>query len=235
MKIVTVPPDPMLPMIRKWKKAIKLPSIALVTGSRGTGKSSLSYWLLEVLSKEYRIPAYVLGLPEDKWYLLPNTITPLELAALLKLPEHAMLFFDESAMLFYARQWQNNVHALMDVLVSISRQKRQIILLATHVMRKLDINIVTDVDCLIFKEPSELHSRMERREVRDMTEEAYDEFQKIPSSQRKKYAYVISHDIKGEMLMNVLPKWWSTAISNAFSGINIAEDRTRQIKKRYSK
>ena len=207
----------------KWKEALPLPSVALVTGRRGAGKSAMSYWLLEYLSKEYGVPAHVIGIPKGKYHLLPPSIIPLEMDDLDDLPENAIIFFDESALLFYSREWKEDSHALMDKLLSISRQKNQIIIMATHSSRKLDIALVADCDALLCKEQSMLTSRLDRKEIRQLSEQAMEEFKRIPEKERKKFTYVYCHTFEGSMLENPLPSFWSEELSRAFAGISITK------------
>ncbi len=207
----------------KWKEALPLPSVALVTGRRGSGKSAMSYWLLEHLSTEYKVPAYVIGVPREKNNLLPNTIIPLGTDDLDDLPESAIIFFDEAAMIFYSREWKDDMHSLMDKLLSISRQKNQIIIMATHSSRKLDIALVADCDALLMKEPSLLTSRLDRAEIRKLSEQALAEFKRIPDKDRKKYTFVYAHAFEGTMLENPLPSFWSEELSRAFAGISISK------------
>jgi len=205
----------------QWKKVLPLPSVALISGRRGAGKSCLMYWLLSYLPKEYGISAHVIGIPKEKYNLLPPEIKPLEMGDLDNLPENAMIAVDEAGILFYARQWKEDLHSLMDKLLSISRQKNQIVLLATHASRKLDVGILMDCDALLFKEPSILHARLDRREIRQLTEEAMTEFRKRSEKDRKKFTYVYSHTIQGTLLENPPPSFWSEDLSKAFAGIDI--------------
>jgi len=213
----------------QWKKVLPLPSVALITGKRGSGKSACGYWLLDFLSKEYKIPAYAIGLPPEKMNLLPPHIKALEISGIEDLPENAAIFIDEAGMLFYAREWKNDMHSLMDRLLSISRQKNQIVILATHTSRKLDVAIVMDCDAVIIKEPSLLHAKFERHEVRAITEEALEKFSVVPEAERKTKAYVYAHSTQGEMLENGLPDFWTEDLSKAFAGISVT--KTEKVKK----
>ena len=204
-------------MQQQWGKILPVPSVAVVVGRRRHGKSALCYWLLEFLSQEYEIPAYVLGLPKEKWHLLPTFITPIE--NLNDILENSICFIDEAALKFHARQFKKPENILMDQLISLSGQRRQIILFSTHHQRKLDINICADVDAVIFKFPSPLQSKLERRELRIFSLEAYEKFEKI-SGNKKEYAYVFTDDFVG-FLKNPLPSFWSEELSEAYKGLAI--------------
>lgn len=206
-------------MLKQWRGVITRPSVVIITGKRGSGKSGLGYFLLEFLSKEYKIDPLVLGLPRPKWDLLPDRMKSLDVDSLDKLPDKAIIFIDEGALLFYARKFQSDLNTTMDKLISISRQKDQILLIATHHTRKLDINIITDADALIYKQPSLFHSRFERRELRNLTRDVSDKFER-KSEDKRKWAYIYSDDFEG-FLENPLPSFWSEELSHAFAGIEI--------------
>lgn len=213
--------------LHRWKQAIPAPSVVLITGRRGSGKSALGYWLVEHLSEAYCMDAHVIGVPEDKWGLLPNSIRPLPLTALRSLPENAVIFVDEAALLFYSREWGDKQHTMFDHLLSVSRQKHQVLLLATHTARKLDVAIVMDADCWVCKEPSLLHSRLDRGEIRQFTQEALKAFGQVPAERRKQSAYVFCHEWEGgRMLENGLPSCWSDDLSCAFAGVDLAQEGT---------
>lgn len=61
--VIEVKPRPIVevPDDRIWRELIPHPSVVVILGKRGSGKSSLGYWLLE-LSRMTR-PAYVFGVP----------------------------------------------------------------------------------------------------------------------------------------------------------------------------
>jgi predicted AAA+ superfamily ATPase len=196
-----------------WDLVVQRPSVILVQGRRGSGKSSLGYYLVDKYGSKYNVGKYVVGLPEDKWFLLPDNITPLGIDD--ELPSHSIIFIDEAGMLFYARESQSSFNKKIDKLLSISRHKDQIIILATHNSRKLDVGIVMDCDALVFKEPSKLYAKFDRKEIKEMTQYALNKFSFI--DKKKELSVVFSHDFDGKIIHNGLPHFWSEEISEAYS------------------
>ena len=80
----------------------------------------------------------------------------------------------------------------------------------------IDLNIIRLSDTLIFKEPSLLQSRFERKSISDLFKKADAEFNKIPQKDRIKHFYVIDDEFEG-MLGSTLPDFWNEKISKSFS------------------
>lgn len=205
-----------------WKETILYPSTALITGKRGSGKSALGYWLLEYLSDEYNLVASVFGLPDEKKHLLPDSI--LHLDNLDNLPEESVILFDEAHLKFYSRRFKDDSNEVMDQLITISRQKSQILIFATHESRKLDKNVVSSVDAVILKEPGLFQREFERRELRNITDKALNAFESYDKKDRERYAYVYSSEFIG-MLENRVPSFWSEELSRAFAGIPLRKEK----------
>jgi len=206
----------------RWEEVLPHPSVALITGRRGAGKSALGYYLLERFHGR-EMDTCVMGLPKEKWGLLPDYIHPMEFNR--ELPEDSAIFVDEAAMGFYSRDSMRKVNKLMNTLLSVSRQRNQTILFCSHTLRKLDVGIVMDADAILLKEPSKLHANFERREIRDLTEEAWRKFDGVDDSVgRKRRVVVFSHDYWGEVLENPLPSFWSEELSRAFATIPLEEE-----------
>lgn len=200
----------------KWRECIPQPSCVLITGKRGSGKSVAGYFLLELLGREYGLPAHVFGLPADKAHLLPPSITPIY--DLDELPDNAIILFDEAHLSFHARRFGQSANIIMDELITISRQKGQILIFVTQESRKADRNIVASVDCIILKEPAPFQVPFERPELRVITEKALDAFKPYAKENRVKYAFVWSPEYIG-ILENPTPSFWCDELSRAFSDI----------------
>jgi len=206
--------------VKSWAEILKFPSASLVVGGRGKGKSATGYYILTVSRRLFDIQTYVKGLPEEKWHLLPPEIKPIPIEE-RDLPDDAAIFVDEAAMWYYAREFGNDLNKAMDVILSISRQRKQLVVFATHYTRKLDINIVTDMDMLAFKQPGLLHKYFERRELRKIVDKVYRLFKMVPDP-KQRYTYVITDDFEG-FVVNPLPDFWSEALSYAFAGVKIED------------
>jgi len=66
------PPDPQTIEASNWLRLIKHPSIVIILGKRGSGKSALGYRLLQLL--RWTANLYVVGLPKDARKYLPDWI-----------------------------------------------------------------------------------------------------------------------------------------------------------------
>jgi hypothetical protein len=159
----------------------------------------------------------VLGLPIDKQHLLPDGYEIL--MGINEASEHVVLVIDEVALQFHARRSLAAENLAMDQLLTISRQRDQSIIFATHNFRKMDVALISDLDALAFKKPSLLHSRFERSEIRTFTKKAMGEFEDLEDDQFKSHTYVVSSFFEG-MLENGPPSFWTDELSRGFASMS---------------
>lgn len=194
------------------------PSVSLILGQRGSGKTAFGYRVLEDAHSR-GLTAYVMGLPRDKWHLLPSWIEAIENPG--EMEDDSAVLVDESYQYLFAREHGGSFNKLMAKLLGIVRQKNQVFMFATHLARKLDVSMVYDSDNIVFREPSFLHARMERREIRDLMEDAFEFFEEV--SDPIKHAYVVTPG--GARAVDVdLPSFWSESLSCAFADMSVLED-----------
>ena len=208
---------------KTWAEILDFPSVIMLAGRKRQGKSACGYYLLTQAIRLFDIEAYVKGLPKEKWRLLPDYIHPLDPRE-PDLPDGAAIFLDEAAMFYYAREFGTSENKALSILLSISGQKDQLLIFATHYTRKIDIDIITDVDILGYKRPGSMYKYFERPEMKKLVGKIYEAFKKlpVPNEQKKKYTYVIADDIDFEgFVVNPLPEFWSDELSKAFSGIKV--------------
>lgn len=182
-------------------------SVILVTGARGTGKTALCYHILEQMSGER--DAYVIGLPEEKWEYLPDFIFPL--TDISDLPCDSIVFTDEAALIYHSRDHSRSLNKQISKLVTETRHKNQILVFASHTLRKLDLGIILDSDSILFKKPSFLHSRFERAEIRSIVDNVSRKFAEI-NDRHEKYTYVLAQNYEG-MITTPLPSFWCEELS----------------------
>lgn len=205
---------------------VKHPSIVLIIGRRRFGKSALGNYILETFHTTRNIPAYIVSFPKEKRDLLPDWITPVE--TFDEIPENSVCLIDEGSLKYHALLWNQKETVVMDRMISVSGQKKQTIIFITHTMRKFAVTLLLEVDLLLCKQPSLLHSKLERSEVRKLTQKIYLEFKKLPKDQIKQSYYVVSDEFEG-FLRNPLPTFWSEELSEAYAGISINEEKQEEI------
>jgi len=200
-----------------------VPSASLILGKRGSGKTAFGYKVLEE-ARDRNLAPHVMGLPKDKWHLLPNYIEPIEDPT--EMGDDSAVLMDESYQYMFAREHGTSFNKMMAKLLGIVRQKNQLFMFTTHLARKLDVSAVYDSDNIVFREPSFLHARMERREIRDLIKDASEYFEK--SSNPVRSAYVVTPG--GIKKVNVeLPSFWSEELSRAFADVELLEEGEEKI------
>lgn len=192
----------------QWSELIEHPSVILILGFRRMGKTALGYWLVDTLADCYKLNKVVFGVPEGIRRLLPKDFVLVQ--EIEEIPENSIVLVDEVSMFAYARRAMSRRNELFDHLTAMSGKRRQTIIYITHHSRKVDINLVTDVDAIIYKRPSRLQIRLDRPEVREFARKAYQALK----NKGKEYSYVFSFMKDLEILMkNPLPYFWSEELS----------------------
>ncbi len=197
----------------EWLKLIKHPSVVLVLGKRGGGKSALGYRLLEYL--RWAAKAYVIGLPKEARALLPEWIgmeTSLE-----NIPLKAAVLVDEGYLAFHARRSMSATSVEMSQLVNLSRQREQTLIFVSQEARSLDRNIASSADVIIFKDLGILQLKFDRRELNDLAIQARERFATIKGDRRPwSFVYAPEADFVG-LVQNTLPTFWHEKLSHIFA------------------
>lgn len=197
----------------KWWEVIIHPSVVLVLGKRGSGKSALGYWLLELF--RYVLTPYVLGIPKQAQKLLPDWIGVAQ--NLEEIPQDSIVLIDEAYLIYHSRESLKIQSREMSRLVNLSRQRNQTLIFVTQEARQVDKNIASQANIVIFKEPSILQPRFDRAELNDIVTRAKLAFSNL-SSDKRSWAYVYSPDADFMDLMeNALATFWSTKLSHVFA------------------
>lgn len=197
-----------------WRKTIIHPSLILVLGKRGSGKSALSYYLAEI--NRFGLTPYVVGVPESKRHLLPDWIGIV--STLEEAPLGAIVIVDESYLLYHARGSTTQESKEMSKLINLSRQKEQTIVFVSQESRSIDKNIASSANVIIFKEPGILQAEFERPELNRLAKKASEAFASI-NGNKQSYSYVHSPDANSSgLIKNELPSFWKPELGRMFAG-----------------
>ncbi len=185
--------------------------IILITGRRGSGKTSLGMKLLEIFNKDTKRKCYVLGYNTTRlpfWLKKAETIE--------KIPNNAIVLFDEGAILFSSRDSMRTTNKELGKIMAVARHKNLTLILITQNSGMIDLNVLRLADVLLLKEPSLLQSKFERKAIRDIYESVAPKFKELKDN--KAYFYVWDDDFQG-MLRYPLPSFWNDKISRSFKNI----------------
>jgi len=197
-----------------WLKRIIHPSLVLVLGKRGSGKSALAYYLVEI--HRYGLKAYVVGIPQSKQHLLPEWVGVA--SSLEEVPFGAIVIVDEAYLLYHARGSTTQESKEMAKLINLSRQKEQTIIFVSQESRSIDKNIASSANVIIFKEPEILQSEFERPELNHLAKKASQAFESI-NGNKQQWSYVYAPDTNFSGLMkNGLPSFWKPELGRMFAG-----------------
>jgi hypothetical protein len=204
--------------MKKWLDILPASGVVGVLGKRRQGKTALAYYIAEERHRENGTPAVVLGPPLELASKFPPWFTIVtELGDFLRYPSHTAII-DEGSLQLHARQALARQHTEFDQALSLCGQLDQLFVFCTHHSRKLDPLVVEEYEVLAFKLPGQMHTKMERREIRQWSERARAALLQISEDERKEWAFVLYDDLDQETLVhNPLPSFWCDEISKAVS------------------
>jgi len=217
-------------------KFIPYPGVILLMGERGMGKSVEAHWIGAALHKAHDIPA-VLHLPNipDKLRKRINSMLPPWMRVVTRRedwPHGGVVIYDEAAQSAHARRTQSKDAVALDNLISISRQRQQTIIFISHHSRKLDPNVVHEVDQIHWKQPTYAHQLFERDEIADFSMKAFDFFvalregapwrecsERVKRKVKSTTLALDMQDFKFATFTNGLPDYWNEDLSCIFQSI----------------
>ena len=221
---------PPLPLDYKLLQVVPHPSVVLVVGKRGSGKSALAYRLLELF--RYLADPYVLGVPGQGRRILPDWIGMAD--DLAGAPHGSVVVVDEAYLLYHSRRSLTGQNRNMSQIINLSRQRRQTLVFVTPEARQLDRNISSAANVLIFKVPGMFQPEFDRPELNKVAAQAKEAFRDIKGDKRG-WSFVYSPDAEfAGLLENSLPSFWSHNLSRIFAsgagkgGVRPARKMTRE-------
>jgi len=208
----------------RWLDLIIHPSILLLLGRRGSGKTALGFRLLEIF--RYKLMPYVIGLPSQCAPLLPDWMGVKE--SLEDVPSGSISLVDEASLSNHARDWAKAESRDLCRLLNLSRQQDKTIIFSTQQGRQINLDIASSANVIALKNPGMLQSEFERPALRQIVSDAKLAFETI-SGDRKKWSYVYSPDAGFNGLVeNILPTFWSQKLSHIYGYVLAGEKVTEK-------
>ncbi len=197
-----------------WLRILRHPSIFLILGGRGWGKSALGYKIAEYLKGKADV--FVVGLPRRARKLLTSWIG--SVPSIEDLPPNSIGIIDESYNLFHSRASSSERSRILSNMINLSRQRGQTLIFITQEARQIDKNISSSANVIIFKNPGIMQFEFERKELRKLAEKAKRMFAAVSDKDKPRWSYVYAPESNFEgMLENSLPSFWTSGLSKAYA------------------
>lgn len=203
-------------MDNNWKEILPEYGLMGILGKRGMGKTALGYYLCELAHKQTGRNAVVYGPDVEVLEYLPDYFLIMnELSDVGNYTNH-IVFIDEGSIPLHIRRAMSAGHVLFDQAISLCRHRNQFMIICSHHSAKLDILVIRDMDIVAFKQPSKIHTQMEREFIQSLSLKAWESFRNIPVTERKRATYVFWDDFDRDgRVDNDLPSFWNEQISKA--------------------
>jgi energy-coupling factor transporter ATP-binding protein EcfA2 len=202
-----------------WSDIICPKSANLLIGDRGAGKSSLAFYLLESISQYYCLLPIIVGFPRNMRYLLPERIIVEDKLEDATAWNDSIIFIDEGDIQIPLSNTKQKEFVVN--LLSLPRQRHQILLLAFHFPRLVLSTYLPYFGGIIIKRPPWLRqyaSKSKNDILGKMMDNAEGLFSKMDEREITKNSYVSSPQLRWEgMVTNPLPSFWSDELSDAWA------------------
>lgn len=194
--------------------SIEHPSVYVITGSRGSGKSALAHRLGEQMAEREDIVPVAVGVPEHIQEKYPSQWVHVD--DMDEAPGDSIVIIDEAYLKFHARQSQKKENLKMGAYVNTSRHCNRTIVFVSQNSGHLDKMAVSEADGLMIKEPGTFHMEFERAQLRDITERAKDSYDQLPGNlDNREYVYAVSDNFEG-LVENDQPEWYGDEVSKSY-------------------
>lgn len=199
----------------------------MILGHRNSGKSAQGWWLAEQAHERKR-PTAAYGLPNAAQRVIPRWVKPIQRLDELASLKPSLVLLDESALSFNARRSQSQDNLDLNKIIAVARHKGHGLVFISQHSRQIDVGIVTEADIVLFKQPSLLHVRFARPELRPEVEAAYTAFQHL-RGERAAYCYAASYHTGAQgMLKSQLPSFWTDKLSKSFASLDVAPAKPKR-------
>jgi len=202
-----------------WTDIVTPSSTNLIIGTMGSGKTGLSFHLLERLSQRFELFPIIVGYPRKMKHLMPPRYLILDTLEEAQEWTDSIIFVDEGDIQIPLENAKMRKHVVN--LLSLPRQRNQILLLAFHFPRLVLSRYLPYFSSIIIKRPPfllEFASKGKNDVLMKMMETAESHFRELPINDTQKHSYVVASQLRWQgMISNPLPSFWSNELSRAWA------------------
>jgi len=197
--------------LEQFTAKLPKPSVILTTGRRGSGKDATACALAAELHRQTGKPVFS---PYDpSRFKLPK---PWNLRSGNNYQPKTIQLVSDAHLEYFSREWQADLSTALVKLVSVSRHQDIDFIYTTQISSLLDKQAVSNIDCLLMKEPSTLADKFERPELKEITMEARVFFQGKSQTEKWRSALAFTHTGTYPVTDIDKPTWFTEDISKIF-------------------
>ena len=200
-------------------------TVGVITGKRGSGKSSLGAKLGEFMQATRGFPFFWLAIPTWAQDLLPSWMRIVD--SLEQYPNDCFILVDEAGLSYLSLRFADKRNVSLRQQLMLARQKNWTVVFCVQSSRDIDESIVRQSNWTIFKEPGLNTASTERVEIRNKALLASQAFKQMPKEERLHLAYVSGEHFEGSIQCS-LPSFWSEELSNAYGYSNLPTTNGRR-------
>ncbi|MEE9325105.1 MAG: hypothetical protein V3U90_06110 [Dehalococcoidia bacterium] len=200
-----------------WLRAIPRDGVIQYYGFRRKGKTRCAWGLAEWMHRKSDRPVVAYKFPKKLRHLLPSWVKFADSTEALERLRGYIIVADEMAREVIARDHQSETNKEWIKLLAIVGQYGHLLISISQHSRQIDVGLVMDPDLVIFKQPSLLHIRFARPELRPEIQEAFDRFAGCKGDPRR-WAFIVDfHRGRKGFLRSYTPSFWSEELSTAYA------------------
>ena len=202
-----------------WGEFQKEPKLVTVLGKRRSGKDLLLHSLASNLAYNSGKLVYVLGNNSPD---LPNYIVSVD--SFDEVPNDSIVVIGEGGIENNSRSSMSKKNVGVSKLLSVISHKGIWIFYASQTGRKLDVNIITESDCILLLEPSLMMTEMERPVIKKLYKKYLPKILEWKDNIKgqKGVCAIHTQEFKG-IIRAKMPKWWSSEISTSYKDTEVLE------------
>ena len=188
--------------------------VSLILGQRGSGKTALALRIMENDFALNQSRQFAMGISASQ---LPRWITAVKSPQ--SLPQGAVLLVDEAGISFNARRSMQERHQALGELLLLARHNDFRILFCAQSSANIDVNIMRQVDALMFKSMGFLQCQFERPKIVAMYEKLQQSIQHLANNScyMPHNTMVLCNHFQGSFHAD-LPGFWHQGVSKNLVG-----------------